>query len=101
MLGSSNISIKTNIPLSPENFELLVSNLVLLRKLSLGISKVPHNNHLYSKIPLVRSVHLVRNVHKERPQILKIKLARVFGQGGALKNIYITATLFLRRFSLE
>ena len=31
--------------------------------------KSPHNDHWYSKLPLVMSVHLVTNVQKERPQL--------------------------------
>lgn len=45
-------------------FELLYSNWVL-RKLGLWISKIPHNGHWYSQLPLVRRVHFIRNSPEE------------------------------------
>ena len=50
-------------------------------------------------MPLVRSVHLVRNVHKERPWILNIKLGRVFGQGRAQKYLYNCNAISQKFFS--
>ena len=54
----------------------MMSNLVL-RKLCLRISKVPSSGHWYSKLPLVRLVHLIKNAHEEKLQFLDIKLAKV------------------------
>lgn len=54
----------------------MMSNLVL-RKLCLRISNVPSSGHWYSKLPLVRLVHLIKNAHEEELQVLDIKLAKI------------------------
>ena len=51
-----------------------MSNLVL-RKVSLGSSKVPYNGHLCSKLLSVKMVHLVRNTHEEGEWFLNVKLS--------------------------
>ena len=49
--------------------------------------KIPHNGHWCSKLPLVESVHLVRNAHEEGPQFLNIKSAGVPQLGVASKSL--------------
>ena len=81
MFGSLKI-IEIGIPFSFGNFTGVVVNLVLSK---FGISIVLHNDHSCSKLPLVRLVHLLRNVHEEGLQFLNIKSARVLVGKGALK----------------
>ena len=45
--------------------------------MSLRISKFPHNGHQYSKLLLVRLVHLVKNAQEEGLWFLNTKAAEV------------------------
>ena len=65
-LRSCKLSVEIAFHSILQIFELLLSNLAL-RKLSLGISKVPHHGDGYSKFPLIKSVHLVKNEQQEEP----------------------------------
>ena len=82
MLGSLKIPIEISIPLSSGNFWVIVVHF-RFKEIKFGDFTVPHNEHWYYKLPLVRSVHLVRNVHEEGPQVFKHKIG-----GGGLKILW-------------
>lgn len=65
----------------------LLSNLVL-RKISLRVSKVPQRDHWCFELILDRSVYLVKYVQKISPRLLTMYSASVPGERGAvLKNL--------------
>lgn len=65
MFGSLKISIEIGIPFKNKHCQ--------CQSYSLGLAKIPLNDHWYSKLLLIESVHLAKNVHEERPQFLNIK----------------------------
>ena len=50
------------------------TTVVELSKLNLGTSKIPHNGHWYSKLPLLGSFRLVINAHEEGSSNVNLKI---------------------------
>lgn len=61
-------------PFSLFNFRAMIFYLVL-RKTSLEMLKVPHNDHWTFKLFLVKLVHLVKNVHKKETIVFEHKIS--------------------------
>ena len=68
-------NIEIGIPFSFGNFTYVVVQFGF-KKCKFGISVFLHNAHSCSQLPLVRLVHLLRNVHKEGLQIFKHKISQ-------------------------
>lgn len=74
-MKASKIPIETGIPLNIRKFRAIFIQLIFKEKISLDTAKVTQNGCWYSKVPLVRLAHLVRNTLKEGPLFLNIKSA--------------------------
>lgn len=78
--GSLKMQFEIGLLLSFTNFNTIIAQ-YRVRKMKLGISKVPQSGHWFSELLLVRYIYLVKYEHEKCMELLTMYLTGIAGGG--------------------